>query len=279
MKNNIRLIVTTLLTLVVWIPVWMLMSGSFMAADEIKASLGPVLLGTKGMAEWPLIPMYPTLRAYIALLLDSPEFFAMFWNSVRLVVPILIGQVIVSTPAAWAFARFKFKGKNILFTLYIALMLMPFQVTMVSNYLVLDQMNLLNSRGAVILPAIFSTFPVFMMYRFFRAIPEAMIEAASLDGAGYFKTFYYIGIPLGVPGVMSAVVLGFLEYWNMLEQPLTFIQDKSLWPLSLYLPQIGADNIGISIVASVLMLLPALLVFWCGQSYLEQGIRMAGMKE
>lgn len=250
-----------------------------MPIDEINSAFGAVLLGEKGMASWPLLPKYPTLRPYVELLLDSPEFFAMFWNSVKLVVPILVGQVVIAIPAAWGFARFEFPCKKLLFTLYIALMLMPFQVTMVPNYLVLDQMSLLDTRYAVILPAVFSTFPVFIMYKFFRAIPKAMLEAVALDGAGHFKTFVYIGLPLGAPGIISALVLGFLEYWNMLEQPLTFLRDQSLWPLSLYLPNIAIDNIGVSIAASMIMLIPALLIFLWGQNYLEAGIRMAGLKE
>ncbi|MEG0086274.1 MAG: carbohydrate ABC transporter permease, partial [Niameybacter sp.] len=213
------------------------------------------------------------------LLLDSPEFFAMFWNSVKLVVPILVGQVCFGMPAAWGFARYKFPFKKTLFTLYIALMLMPFQVTMVPNYLVLDKLQLLDTRAAIIWPMIFSTFPVFIMYRFFKSIPEAMIEAIQIDGAGHLKTFWYIGLPLGAPGIVSAMVLGFLEYWNMIEQPLTFIQNKSLWPLSLYLPKITIDQLGVSIVASVVMLIPALLVFLWGQNDLEAGIRVAGLKE
>lgn len=279
MRKYINIILVSVIALIVWLPMWMLMSGSLMAVDEIKTAFGPVLMESKGLASWPLFPKYPTLRPYVELLLDSPEFFAMFWNSVKLVLPILIGQVLVAIPAAWGFARFNFKGKKLLFTLYITLMLMPFQVTMVPNYLVLDQMNLLNTRWAVILPGIFSTFPVFIMYRFFKAIPAAMLEAVAIDGAGHFRAFYYIGIPLGIPGVMAALVLGFLEYWNMLEQPLTFLQDKSLWPLSLYLPNIGIDNIGVSITASVIMLVPALLIFLWGQNYLEAGIRVAGIKE
>lgn len=279
MKRYIPITLVSFIALIVWLPLLMLISGSFMPIDEIKTYFGPVLLGTSGLAKWPLIPAYPTLGPYIELLLDSPEFFAMFWNSIKIVVPILIGQVCFGMPAAWAFARFEFPCKKFLFTLYIALMLMPFQVTMVPNYLVLDQMNLLNTRGALILPLVFSTFPVFIMYRFFKSIPEAMIEAANMDGAGHFRTFIHIGLPLGAPGIVSALVLGFLEYWNMIEQPLTFIQDKSLWTLSLYLPQIVVDQLGVSIVASVIMLIPALLVFLWGQNDLEAGIRVAGLKE
>lgn len=279
MKKYIPIAFVSILALIVWLPLWMLFSGSFMPLDEIRAGFGPVLAGKSGLANWPLIPKYPTLMPYVELLLDSPEFFAMFWNSVKIVVPILIGQVCFGMPAAWAFARFRFPFKKTIFTMYIALMLMPFQVTMVPNYLVLDKLQLLDTRLAIILPAIFSTFPVFIMYRFFRSIPEAMIEAIQIDGAGHFKTFFYIGLPLGAPGIVSALVLGFLEYWNMIEQPLTFLQNKSLWPLSLYLPNIAIDKLGVSIVASVIMLIPALLVFLWGQNDLEAGIRVAGLKE
>lgn len=271
--------IVTLLSLIVWLPVWMLLSGALMPIDEINQAFGPVLNGSKGLASWPLFPKYPTLAPYVKLLLDSPEFFAMFWNSVKLVVPILLGQVLLGMPAAWGFARFEFPFKKVLFTIYIGLMLMPFQVTMVPNYLVLDKLQMLDTRWAVILPAACSTFPVFIMYRFFKAVPKDMIEAIAIDGAGPFRTFLYIGLPLGAPGIVSALVLGFLEYWNMIEQPLTFMKDKSLWPLSLYLPQITADHLGVSITASVVMLIPALLVFLWGQTYLEAGIRTAGLKE
>lgn len=279
MKKYMPIAFVSILALIVWLPLWMLFSGSFMPLDEIKTGFGPVLAGKSGLANWPLIPKYPTPMPYVELLLDSPEFFAMFWNSVKIVIPILIGQVCFGMPAAWAFARFRFPFKKTIFTMYIALMLMPFQVTMVPNYLVLDKLQLLDTRLAIILPAIFSTFPVFIMYRFFRSIPEAMIEAIQIDGAGHFKTFVYIGLPLGAPGIVSALVLGFLEYWNMIEQPLTFLQNKSLWPLSLYLPNIAIDKLGVSIVASVIMLIPALLVFLWGQNDLEAGIRVAGLKE
>lgn len=267
------------LALFAWAPLWMLLSGSLMGAEEVAGNLGPVLGDTEGAAVWPLLPLSPTLRPYVELLLDSPEFFTMFWNSCRQVAPVVAGQVLIGAPAAWAFARLRFRGKKALFSLYIVLMLMPFQVTMVSSYLVLDGLGLLDTVWAVILPGAVSTFPVFLMVRFFAAIPSALTEAAALDGAGPLRTFLHVGLPLGAPGLLSAVVLGFLEYWNALEQPLTFLKDKTLWPLSLYLPTVTADNAGVSLAASVVMLLPALLIFLFGQKYLEQGIAAAGLKD
>lgn len=271
--------VLTVIALFVWVPLWLLISGSLMGAEEMAQNLAPVLGNKEGAALWPLLPMYPTLGPYVELLLDTPQFFVMFWNSCRQVSPVVLGQVAIGAPAAWAFARYRFRGKKALFTLYIILMLMPFQVTMVSSYLVLDGIGLMDTIWAIILPGAVSTFPVFLMTRFFAAIPESLIEAAALDGANPFQVFLRVGIPLGAPGILSAVVLGFLEYWNALEAPLTFLKDKTLWPLSLYLPTVTADNAGVSLVASVIMLIPALLIFLFGQRYLEQGIAAAGLKE
>ena len=191
---------------------------------------------------------------------------------------ILLGQLLVGVPAAWAFARYRFPCHNLLFTLYMVLMLMPFQVTMLSNYLVLNGMGLMDTQLSIILPGIFSTFPVFLLYRFFSSIPVEILESARIDGAGELQIFLQFGLPLGSAGIISQAVLGFLEYWNLVEQPLTFLKDQRLWPLSLFLPDITLSNAGMAVTASVITLLPALLVFLAGQNYLEQGIAASGLK-
>jgi len=150
---------------------------------------------------------------------------------------------------------------------------------MLSNYLTLNMIGLMNTQWAVILPAAFSTFPVFIMYHFFRSIPDAIIESAELDGAGRMQIFLHIGIPLGSSGIVSAMVLSFLDAWNLIEQPLTFLKDMTKWPLSLYLPNITMDNAALAFVASVVTLIPSFLVFLAGQNYLEQGIAASAVKE
>lgn len=260
-------------------PILFLLTGSLMGSDELKENLAPVLSGGTGYIKWTLLPLYPTLRSWVQVLLDTPEAFVMFWNSVKMTLAILAGQLLVGVPAAWGFARYRFPGRKLLFTVYIILMMMPFQVMMLSEYLVFDRLKLLDSQLAVILPAAFSTFPVFIMYRFFCGIPDAIIESAKLDGAGHLQIFWYIGLPIGSGGIVSAMVLGFLEYWNLIEQPLTFLKTKSLWPLSLFLPNISMDKAGLAFAASVLMLIPAFFVFLGGQDYLEQGIVSAAVKE
>ena len=278
---NINIIVLVVFSVFVWLPVAMIAGGSFMSGDEFSQNLSPVLkeAGEENTARWSVIPQYPTLRPYVELLIDTPGFFVMFWNTCKIVFPVLAGQLLICVPASWGFARYNFRFKNMLLVLYMALMLMPFQVTMVSNYIDLDKLKILNTHIGIILPAVFSTFPVFIMYRFFRAVPAALMEAAETDGAGEFKIFIYIGLPMGVPGIVSIIVLGFLEYWSIIEQPLIFMKDKFLWPLSLFLPEIASSSGGLYLAASVLMIIPSMLIFLFGQKYLEKGIRASGLKE
>ena len=279
MKRKIIFLILVILSLFMCFPVIFLIAGSFMGKAELKGHLAPVLGSGKDFVTWGLLPKYPTVRSYVELLLDTPQFFVMFWNSVKIVFLSIGGQLIVGIAAAWGFARYKFRFKKILFTLYIVVMLMPFQVTMLSSYLVLDSFKMLDTHWSIILPAIFSTFSVFIMYRFFCNIPEAIIESARIDGASELKIFLKIGIPLGMPGIMSAVILQFLELWNLIEQPLTFLKDKSLWPLSIYLPNITLENADIAFTASAITLIAAIIVFFAGQSYLEQGIAASAVKE
>lgn len=270
--------------ILVVLPVVLLVTGSVMDQYELAELLRPIFR-EKGPGEaflfisWRLVPDYPSFANYGKLLFLSPQFFVLFWNSVKMVLLILAGQLLTGVPAAWAFAAYQNRFGKLLFTLYVVLMLLPFQVTMLSSYLVLNGFSLLNTHSAVILPAVFSTFPVFLCYGGFRGIPMQLFEAARVDGATELFLFFKIGLPLGKSGILSALVLGFLEYWNMMEQPMAFLDDKSLWPLSLYLPEITWERAGFAFCASIITLIPAAFVFVLGQDYLEQGIIYSGLKE
>jgi len=278
MKKYIGILILAVPAFVACYPIFFLLTGSLMGATELRENLEPVLQGGSGYIRWRMIPAYPTLRYYVELLLDTPAVFVMFWNSIKMTAGILIGQLLVGVSAAWGFAKFRFPAKGFLFTLYVILMMIPFQVRMLSEYLVLDSVQMLNSQWGIIMPAVFSTFPVFIMYRFFEGIPDAMIEAAKIDGANHIQVFVYIGLPLGSSGIISAMVLGFLEYWNLIEQPLTFLKNQTLWPLSLFLPNIDLEQAGMAFVTSIVTLLPAVFVFLAGQEHLEQGIVASGLK-
>ena len=105
------------------------------------------------------------------------------------------------------------------------------------------------------------------------------VVAARLDGAGEFSIFARVGIPVGKPGIVSVMVLGFLESWNAIEQPMTFLKERRLWPLSLYLPEITSDKAGVAWAASVIMMMLPVILFVMGTESLEQGIAASGIKE
>lgn len=279
MLKKISLLLLYLTAFLICLPIPLIFLGSLKSTRELAKSLSPILGEASGMVNWTLFPLYPTLNHYHKLLFSTPSFFTVYWNSMKIVFCTLAGQLFISVPAAWAFACFSFPFQRLLFTLYIILMLMPFQVTMLSSYLVLDSLHMLDTHKGIILPAIFSAYPVFIIYRSFTQIPKSLLEAARTDGAGEFYLFIHIGIPSGSSGILSALILGFLEYWSLIEPPLAFLKDKSLWPLSLYLPEIGIEQAGIAFAASVITLIPAIFVFIIGQDYLEQGIMSSAVKE
>ncbi len=273
-------ILLIVLALLAVYPVIFLSAGSLMGADELEDCLGAVVSGAEGYASFPVLPKYPTLQHFVEVLLDSPEFFVMFWNSILITFGVLGGQFVAGTMAAWGFARYEFPCKRGIFLLYIVLMLLPFQVLMLSDYLLLDRLRLLDSLWAVILPGMFSTFPVFIMYRFFAEIPDSLIESARLDGAREWQLFWYLALPMGSSGIIAALVLGFLEYWSLIEQPLTFIKDKSKLPLSVFLPDLTmTGKAGFLFAVSVVTFLPAIIVFMGGRDCLEQGIMAGAVKE
>ena len=278
-KHILKTLFLFLLAVLVWLPLWMLLNGALSSTAELGARLSGVLGEGEALASWPLLTLRPTLKHVVELLIDTPEFYVVFWNSVLQAVPSVLGQVLVAAPAAWALAQYRFPGKRALRWLYIVLMILPFQVTMASGYLVLNAMDLVDTHFAIILPAVFAAFPVFIMTKFFEKIPPSVIEAARMDGAGEWTLFVTVGLPLGLPGILSAALLGFVECWNAVEQPITFLRTPSLYPLSIFLPQTTVENAGVSFVCAIITLLPAALLFLYGQSYLEEGIIASGVKE
>lgn len=152
-------------------PILLLLSGSLMDRWEMGKYIGTVFTEGREFIRWKLMPDYPSFANYKKLLFETPQFFILFWNSMKLAACILLGQLLLAVPSAWGFAVYPVKGSSLLFALYVVLMLMPFQVTMLSSYLVLSQLSLLNSHQAIILPAVFSTFPVFVSYGGFKGIP------------------------------------------------------------------------------------------------------------
>lgn len=275
----VKTVVLFFIAALILIPVLIPFVYMFMGNDEAARTLGGVLENGKGYASFVLLPAYPTLQPLKDLFLFCGQFYDSFWSTVLYAGVISVMQLLVGMPAAWAFGQYEFKGKKILFGVYLLMMMLPFQVTMVSNYLLFYQVSLLNTVWVILLPGIFSTFPVFLMTNFFRDVPKEVVEAARVDGAGEFRIFWKIGIPLGKAGVAAAFVLNFIEYWNMIEQPLAFLEDKSLEPLSLFLPAFNQYTAGSIFAASVAVMILPILIFLWGRKYLEEGISCLAIKK
>ena len=206
------------------VPTVLTISNSFMSQSELSANYGVVFSsGTSGsggtyMSErvnLKFIPDKVTFSQYITVLLKSPDYLYKFWNSVILVIPIVLLQVAIAAIAAYGFSRWRGKIRAFIFFFYVILMLMPYQVTLVPNYLVSDWLGILNSRWAIILPGMFAPFSVFLLTKFMRRIPAALIEAAKLDGAGEWQIFTRVCLPQCRSALYSIAILVFIDYWNM----------------------------------------------------------------
>ena len=279
MKKKILFAFLAVLSFTVCYPALFIMTGSFMSGGELADDMAGILENNAdAYAQWSVIPDNWTLETYKELFLYEPGFFTLFWNSVKICAGVLIGHGLFAVPCAYGFAIYDFPFKKILFTIYIIFMMMPFQVLMLPEYMVLKELGLLNTLWAIILPGAFSTFPVFIMYNFFRSIPTDIIEAARMDGAGELTVFLKVGVPAGVWGIAASMILQFLEYWNMVEQPMTFLSGEENWPLSLYLPYINLENVAVSFAAAFISLIPSILIFRLGQDSLEAGIAAITVK-
>ncbi|MEK3880760.1 carbohydrate ABC transporter permease [Paenibacillus sp. FSL M7-0420] len=272
------------IALLMLFPIGVTLINSFMSSREIGINYGPIgqmNQVTPGRSDpfanlkW--LPDQVSLEQYGKVLLDSPMYLSMFWNSVFLVVPIIAGQTLIAALAAYAFSKLRFRGREALFLVYVLTMLMPFQVTLVPNYIMADRLGLLNSAGAIILPGIFAAFGVFMLRQFMLDIPYAYIEAAKMDGAGHLRIFYTIIVPMVQPGLAALTILLFVDYWNMVEQPLIFLDDPLRQPLSVYLSNVSSEK-GLAFAASMIYMAPMVLLFLYAETYFIEGIQLSGIK-
>ncbi|MBQ2937015.1 MAG: carbohydrate ABC transporter permease [Lachnospiraceae bacterium] len=287
-RHFIKLILITFFAgsfaLLFLMPIILTITNSFMSASEISANYGQVFAttdtgGKTFIAErvnLKFIPDMVSFSQYITVLLKSPDYLFKFWNSVILVLPIVVFQLFVASGAAYGFTRYRGRLKEIIFFLYIILMLMPYQVTLVPNYLVSDWFGILDTRWAIWLPGIFSPFAVFLLTKYMRRIPVGVMEAAQIDGAGEWQIFRSICMPLCKGALCSVAILIFIDYWNMVEQPLILLADTELHPLSVFLSKINEGEVGLAFaVATIYMVIP-LLVFLYGEDYLVEGITYQG---
>lgn len=275
--------VSALFALSFLMPTVLTISNSFMTQSEINANYGSVFTAASAGQSYisesvnlKFIPDKVSFSQYITTFIKSPEYLLKFWNSVILVVPIVLLQVSVAAVAAYGFSRWRGKVRDSIFFFYVILMLMPYQVTLVPNYLVSEWLGLLNTRWAIIFPGAFAPFSVFLLTKFMRRIPVSQIEAAKLDGSSEWQIFTRIYLPQCRSALYSIAILVFIDYWNMVEQPLVLLNDAEMQPLSVYLSTINSGEIGLAFAVATIYMIPSLLLFLHGEEYLVEGIAQSG---
>ena len=262
-------------------PTVLTITNSFMAESEIVSNYGMIFSTTTGgyvskTVNLKFIPDKVTLSQYVTGLIKSPEYLIKYWNSILLVLPIVFFQVAIASVAAYSFTRWRGKIRSGIFFLYVILMLMPYQVTLVPNYLVSQWLGIINTRWSIILPGIFAPFSVFLLTKFMRRIPYSLIEAAKVDGAGEWQIFTRVCLPQCRAALFSIAILVFIDYWNMVEQPLVLLKDPDSMPLSVFLASINEGEIGLAFALATVYLIPSLLLFLYGEAYLVEGIANSG---
>lgn len=217
---------------------------------------------------------FANLEGFWLTFLRTPEYLYKFWNSLGVCVVIAAGQLVVSCMGGLALAKYPIPGKRLLICVLIVLLLLPLQVTLVPNYLILDKLGLLDTVWALILPAVFSPFGTVVMWMIFRGVPDELMDAAQLDGAGTMTLLWRVMVPAGKSGAASVLLLTFADAWNMVEQPMVFLRDPSQYPLSVFLASLGREGFSLSFHSGLLSMLPAVLLLLYFRQELVQGGEM-----
>lgn len=248
--------------------IWMLL-GSFKTQGELLQ---------RPITWW---PEQATLDNYSRWLtqLDYGQF---FFNSVVVALVVVLGNIAFCSMVAYALAKMQFPGKKVLFVLVLLTLMVPGVVTLVPMFVLVANMGLVNTYPALILPFLAGPLGVFLMRQFIMGVPDALLEAARIDGAGEFRIFLRIVMPQCGPAIATLAILTFLGSWNNFLWPLVVAQTEKLYtlPVALSLYSVGSNGTfyGLLMAGSVLVVTPILILFLFLQRYFVQGIAMTGLK-
>ena len=210
------------------------------------------------------------------------DYLAYFLNSVKVSAWVVIFQVFTSATAGYVFAKLNFKGRDRIFTLYLATMMIPFHVTVITNVLQMSMYGLVNTLWSLMLPASVSAFGTFLMRQFFVTVPNELIEAAKIDGCNPFKTFLQICFPMAKPTIATLSIFCFMNVWNDYFTPLIYVNDSRKYTLPLGLASMKgmySTDWPVLMASSVISVLPVLIAFLFAQDAFVKGVMMTGMKE
>jgi multiple sugar transport system permease protein len=249
-------------------PLLWMVSVSLMAAGE-SSTYPP-----------PLLPDAPTVEHY-RVLFERGGIGRQFLNSLGLAVAVTVISTLLNTMAGYAFAKLRFRGRDRLFSTMLAALVIPGQVAMLPLFLMLKQMGLVNTYAGAMVPGLAGIFGIFLVRQYTRGIPDELIEAARMDGAGEFRTFFSIVLPVLKPVLVTLAVFSFLGSWNDFMWPLIVLNDSDLYTLPVALASLSREHVQdteLMMAGAVVTVLPVLLLFVALQRYYLQGLLMGSVK-
>ena len=231
---------------------------------------------------WKWLPETFQWKNYVTVWTDPDvSMLQAFYNTGFITIISTVVQLIIASLAAYAFAKINFKGKNIVFTMFLCTMMMPTEVTIVPRFMLFKTMGLYNNLWAVILPHFFNASAIFMLRQFYMGLPTDLMEAAKIDGAGHVSIFSRIMMPLTKSALISLAMLSFISCWNEYMTPLIFLAKKNLYTISQVIRWYMLDDLqryDLNMAAATSAIIPVLILFVFCQKYFVEGIATSGVK-
>lgn len=238
-----------------------------------------------------ILPKAPTGGNYSIVLNTSPDpvtgkkldlrFGRWYFNSVFTALAVTLLHLLTSAMAAYAFSRMQWKGRDKVFLLYLATMMIPGVVTMIPNFQIMVSLKFLNTYHGLIIPAAFGAFGTFLLRQFMLSIPMSLDEAASIDGASHWQVFWNIILPLSRPGLIALAILTFLGTYQSFYWPLIMLNNEQLYPMPVGLMSLDSSygqQTELIMAASVMNVVPLIVIFIAFQKYLVKGLQLGGVK-
>ena len=257
-----------LLGLIMVFPLFWMARSSLMTQSEIFRK--PMQWMPK-IAQWKNYADIMTMRPFARWMCNSA--FIVFFN--------VIGTMLTSSMAAFAFAKLKFSKADLLLKVFLATMMIPTQVTIIPLFVVMNKMSLINSYASVILPSIFRPFAVFLLVQQMRTIPNDYLDAASIDGASTFTVYFKVALPLCAPTLATLSITTFMESWNDYLWPLLMLTDKTKMTLPIALSTLNgqfATEYNVLMAGSLISMIPIILIYCFAQKYFQNGMMAGGIK-
>ncbi|WP_438448099.1 carbohydrate ABC transporter permease [Gorillibacterium sp. sgz5001074] len=269
MHKTVTTLVMALLSLLLLAPLLWMISTSFKPPMDVFAY--PI--------EW--IPSHPILHNHVVVWTQGDGFLLYYLNSLKISLVLMVLTPLLAAMAAYGFAKIDFRGRQTIFLLYLSLMMIPQQVLFVPKFIMFTKMHIYNTQWALILPGLFTVFGVFLIRQWFMSIPHEISEAAFMDGAGHFRIFTQLFLPLSKPVLATFAIIDFTWTWNDYENPLIFLTNKKLFTVPLgmqnFMQENGVDY-NLMMAAATAAVIPLLLVFFFGQKYIIQGFSSTAVK-